>query len=298
MVLDDSDADVIAEGIRLAGAPPPPDTLERDLWLRVWPPSPAAGIAGNSLGFLRYCPRDPTAALRVDCELAYSLTLDRHVTAPNAVVGVSFLRASGSRGAWQYLFPGETVYVPAGFRHFWLYNADNLDAIALFFLANLPLGHCGFTIGLRPGTAAPSQLAPLPLVRTIHSAFSAASPRMAFGAGRVRRVVVRARPVDAANQGLNNVAFSFQVQLEEWGRLSDTPGHAEALDLDLGSVSWFMQGGLRARFRGKSYPNGGYNDLGTLSIPIEPGFAHAVSSVDYVSWGQAIDHLLYVIEAD
>lgn len=185
-------------------------------FVRVWPPSPGT-VDGDRLGFLRYLTRDPAAALEVQTALGYSLTLDRAVTAPNAVVGVAFDRPTPYRSQWVFLTPGETYHVPGGFNRFWLYNADQLDQVSggLPAATRRPIGYCAFLVGTRRNGLPPRQAATIPLARVCGLFAGAMTINVADAlvpVGRARKFALTAWALDAGGVKVAT-AFGYAIVL-------------------------------------------------------------------------------------
>jgi hypothetical protein len=159
--------------------------------------------------------RDPASALKVELPLCYSLTLDRAVTAPNAVIGISLGKPASSRSGWTFLFPGETLQIPGGATKCWIWNADGLEQLS----GGLPaadmrqLGYCGFLIGTRPGGISPAQLAPHPSARIFHVAEATIDSPMYFATGASRRLLVRAIPLDINGDVISNASFLADIRM-------------------------------------------------------------------------------------
>ncbi len=117
---------------------------------RVWIPNQAGLVLGPTLGCLRYLPRSPDEAVRVDCGLAFELMLDPSWTAPNARIAVS-LHSSLAGATYKILTPGSRWKVPNGFREFYCYNADQLNLFIGAVDGNWPIGFCAFLVGRSVG---------------------------------------------------------------------------------------------------------------------------------------------------
>ncbi len=199
-----------------------------EIFKRVWPPSPGT-VGGNTLGFLRYLSRSPASALRVDSPKGYSLTLDRSVTAPNAVIAIAFDKPTQYRSGWMFLFPGETIFVPGSFTRFWMFNADGLDRVSTD-TNDYPLGYCGFLIGTQQNGAKPDQSETLPAARII-GMMNSGTLAMYLGRGRMRRLGVQAIGVDASAQPLQSAFFtSFSIAMSLRAQTAIADFRNETLD--------------------------------------------------------------------
>jgi hypothetical protein len=152
--------------------PSPTPGVERPTPLdRIWLPpgnAPDGVPHPTSLGCYGEMPRDPHFAVRVQTGMAFTLTLDKEWTTPQALIGVKFGSAPGSRTDCTVLVPGQTLHVPNGFTEFWAYAADDLD---IFGFPNpdddwILLGYVSFIVGRSLG-ATPNPREPHPHARVL-----------------------------------------------------------------------------------------------------------------------------------
>ncbi len=221
-ILDDRDAKTITSSVVTGIAEFAAEVVgpkNEDAFIRVWPRSPDNNAhAGNSLGFLRYLSRSPATALRVDFPTAYSLTLDRAVTAPNAVIGISIgNNRPTERSNWKFIFPGDTIAIPGGATRAWIFNADTIDQIT--YITNplsFPVGYCGFLAGIRPNLPAPTQSNPIGEARIIHAGFQGGPSGLhdvVFNRGRMKNITVRLAALGTNRAPLATTSFLQLITL-------------------------------------------------------------------------------------
>lgn len=145
---------------------------------RIWlPPCPAAlgdpllgPPAPTSLGTYGYLPRLPRLAVRVQTGKAYSLTLDREWTTPQAILGIKFGACPASLTDCVTVVPGETLHVPNGFTEFWVFAADSYNFYAGDnYNPNIYgylVGYVSFLVGRHLG-ATPPRREPHPIARLL-----------------------------------------------------------------------------------------------------------------------------------
>lgn len=269
---------------------------------RLWPPDPLTfGVApsvlgrGDVLGFLRYLTRNPANALQVDSPRGYSLTLDRMVTAPNAVIGVSFQQTT-YKSKWVFLTPGDTIMVPGGFDRFYMWNADDLDAVGVGVAAT-PSGYCGFLVGTRRNGKPPTQTTARPRARVIGAAIGP----LWFGLGRCSRLKVTLIPLDAGGAFCANTSWTGLFILNEYARCLSVPMTGAAFDkeaIDDNAPLTQVAFGSRSVWA-TAIPQPGNPSAAVTVIEARRGLFAQLSAVGATLWsGTAIASVLTQVESD
>lgn len=206
-----------------------PNSGSPTTFVRAWPPSPdGVQPGGDLLGFLRYCPRDPAAAVRVNVPKSAWVMLDPMATAPNAMIGVSF-NPHYARSSWHLMHPGDVVYAGGEFYEFWIFNADGLDLVSggLPAAPVRPVGYCGFLVGR--GTP-PTRTGVNPQTRICgFTVLSEGSP--IIPAGSCTRFRVYLRPLSAA-KAIVASAWTGEIRVQPFWNIPGGTITSTRLDLD------------------------------------------------------------------
>ena len=186
---------------------------------RLWfPPTPTI-VNPVGLGCYRELPRNPSDAVRVQCNQGFTLTLDTEWTTPQAMIGVKFGAAPSSRTDCVVMVPGQTLEVPSGFSEFWAFAADNLDLMHWVPDTNI-VGYVSFIVGRSHG-AKPNPVKASPLARVLGIAPAITQPQIIFiPNGCFSHLQIRAACCEAAGVPINS---RFVVRYRQTGALRLQP---------------------------------------------------------------------------
>ncbi len=191
---------------------------------RVWLPRvPGVIEHPSSLGCYQEIPRDPLAAVRVECGKAFNLTLDTEWTTPQAILGIKFAGPPSSRTDCVIMCPGDSIDVPSGFDHFWVFASDQLTGIRSDFPTVYGIvGYVSFLVGRSLG-AKPhcNQVHPLARVLAIRASdgVSEANQAAFVANGKFQFVKVNAFSQDPGFPPLKGTGgFSCLLKTAGWTR--------------------------------------------------------------------------------
>jgi hypothetical protein len=217
---------------------------------RIWLPkgdgiTASTGVA-NPTGLACYgqMTRVPGGAYRVECGHAYSLTLDRQWSTPQAIIGVKFSAPPSSRTDCIILTPGDTIQVKSGFDRFWIFAADNLDQFA--FPLNGILGYVSFLVGRTVDNTTPLQPECHPTARAVAWSSSANVGVGYVNNGKFKRLRVLACPMNAG--AIDATGFSGLITQDAAVRVAFPDASLPTAIAETPDQGQFSQGGLGAQW--------------------------------------------------